>query len=106
MSTTCLGPSTLLPDVALAYLLEQAVFSWGPIPNGGAASTVIDVASAQMGDLCQASMNVDLQGMIMSAYVSAPGVVTVILQNPTIGTITLSTTATLSVLVTSIITDY
>jgi hypothetical protein len=55
------------------------------------SSPDIDVTGAAMGDYVRASANVDIQGMILTGAVRAPGKVVLTILNHTGGAITLGT---------------
>lgn len=55
-----------------------------------AATTTVTVTGAALGDFVVASFSLDLQGIIIFAYVSAVNTVTVLFFNPTAGTIDLA----------------
>jgi hypothetical protein len=59
--------------------------TWDPaaIDSGSSVTTTVTVAGAALGDFVLASLNIDLQGLIMNAYVSAENTVTVVLSNLT-----------------------
>ncbi|RHW17381.1 hypothetical protein D1610_10425 [Sphingomonas gilva] len=50
------------------------------------------MADADLGDIVDVSLGVSLQGLILSGYVSATDIVTVVLFNPTTATINLAST--------------
>lgn len=63
---------------------------WGSIVVGASAPPqTVTVTGAVLGDFAQASMNIDLQGLTMTAYVSAADTVTVVLANLTAGAVDL-----------------
>lgn len=78
----------------------QTTATWDPssIANGGIESTTVTVAGANLGDFAIASFSISLQGMEMTASVSATNTVTVVLSNLTGASIDLAS-GTLSVLV-------
>lgn len=65
--------------------------AWNPpsLTNGTQATTTVTVAGATTGMSAQAAFSLDLQGLILYAYVSAANTVTVVLANFTGGTIDL-----------------
>jgi hypothetical protein len=68
--------------------------------NAGAALTkTVTVTGAELGDFALASFDLDPQGMMMDARVTAANTVTVVMFNPTAGGLTLATTGTIRVLV-------
>src|SRR5690606_2173798 len=66
--------------------------TWNPpsIPMNGSASTTVSIPGAVMGDIVMASFTNDLQGMTISAYISAAGTATVVLTNNTAAAINLA----------------
>lgn len=76
----------------------SATYDAGSLADGAGATTTVTVAGAALGDFALASLGVDLQGIAVTAYVSAANTVSVRLQNETGGTIDLAST-TLRVLV-------
>lgn len=77
-----------------SYRLDTRVVSttYDPpsIPAGGAVSTTVAVAAAALGDAVRASWSADLQGLVMTSYVSAAGQVLVTFANPTGGPVDLA----------------
>jgi len=63
---------------------------FGLLADGAGETTTVTVNGATLGDLAAASLSVDLQGMTMTAYVSAANTVSVRLQNETGGPIDLA----------------
>ena len=63
--------------------------SWSPpsLAKQASASVTISVPGAAMGDMVTVSFSLDLQGQQLTGYVSSAGIVTVVLQNVTSGTI-------------------
>ena len=57
--------------------------TWDPstVSNGASTSTTVTVAGAALGDFCLVSFSLDLQGAILTAYVSSANTVTVNLAN-------------------------
>ena len=68
--------------------------SWvpGTVTTGAQATKTVTVSGAALGDYASASLGEDLQGAIMTAYVSAANTVTVVLFNNTGGTLTFAAT--------------
>lgn len=66
------GPAGTAPSVV-----------WDPstVANGASVNTTVPVPGAAFGDFAIASFSLDLQGATLTAYVSAPNVVTVVLAN-------------------------
>lgn len=108
----CLGPSTI-GGTQIDFLTTGLVpYQWPAMPPGGVAAVAwpapVDADSLvgpTMGDHAFASMDVDLQGMTLEAYVKSTTQVMVVLKNNTGSTITLGLAnirvSTLSFLTTS-----
>ena len=85
-----------------AILIGSATFDPPSIAAGGFAPvTTVAVTGAALGDMAQVSFSLDLQGLILNAYVSAANTVSVRFQNPTAGAIDLAS-GTITALVTDI----
>lgn len=84
----------------LAVGQAETEATWDPssIAAGSSTSTTVTVAGAALGDYVLASFSLSLQGLLMTAYVSAANTVTVVLGNLTGAAVDLSS-GTLSVLV-------
>lgn len=78
----------------------ETTATWDPdsISNGSSTSTAVTVSGASLGDYAVASFSLSLQGLGLSAYVSAANTVTVVLSNLTGAAVNLAS-GTLSVLV-------
>ena len=78
----------------------QAQATWNPssVANGAITSTTVTVNGANLGDFAWVSFSLSLQGMEMTASVSATNTVTVVLSNLTGASVDLAS-GTLSVLV-------
>lgn len=78
----------------------QTTATWNPasVANGGIVSTTVTVAGANLSDYAIVSFSLSLQGMEMTASVSATNTVTVVLSNLTGASVDLAS-GTLSVLV-------
>ena len=77
---------TLNAAFALAFpapLTGSATYDPPNIASGASASTTISVAGAVLGNYVSTSFSLDLQGLTLSAYVSAANVVTAVLSNLT-----------------------
>lgn len=82
-----------------AMLAESVTKDWASILNAGATQTqTVTVNGAALGDFAMATMNIDLQKLIIRAYVSAANTVTVCLDNLSGGTLDLGS-GTLAVMV-------
>ena len=66
--------------------------TWDPasVGAGSSVSTTVSVVGAALGDHVVPSFSLSLSGLVLTAYVSATDVVTVVLSNPTAGAINLS----------------
>jgi hypothetical protein len=73
-----------------APLTSSATYNPPNIVSGSSISTTVTVAGAALGNYVTASFSLDLQGLTLSAYVSAPNTVTVIFANNTGGAIDLA----------------
>jgi hypothetical protein len=56
---------------------------------GAQTTTTVTVPNAALGDFASATFSNDLQGLVLTAYVSAPGVVTEVFRNGTAGAVDL-----------------
>jgi hypothetical protein len=63
---------------------------FGSLVDGAGETTTVTVTGAALGDFAEASLSIDIQGMTMTAWVSAADTVSVRLQNETGGTIDLA----------------
>lgn len=70
----------------------SATFNAGSLLDGAGETTTVTVTGAALGDFALASLGVDLQGITVTAYVSAANTVTVRLQNESGGTLDLAST--------------
>jgi hypothetical protein len=72
-----------------AYARTQA---WDPpsLAAGASATTTVAMVGVLPGDEVAASFSADLQGLVLTAYVSAAGTVTAVLFNPTGGAVDLA----------------
>jgi hypothetical protein len=76
-------------DIIPRTLSGSEVKSWGLIANGTSLSEPVTVNGAVLGDHATAAMSISLQGLTMTAYVSAANTVTVVLANLTGAPVTL-----------------
>lgn len=76
-------------EVSLA-LRGSATYNPGSLADGAGETTTITVTGAALGDFAEASFSVDLQGITLTAWVSAANTVSVRLQNETGGTLDLA----------------
>lgn len=70
-----------LSTVGPAGVSASAVWDPSTVANGASVSTTINVAGAALGDFVLASFSLNLLLATLTAYVSAPNVVTVVLAN-------------------------
>jgi len=77
---------------------ETTTWDPGEIASGSSEEKEITVQGAQLGDFVLASLNIDLAGLMLSAYVSAENTVTASLYNLSGGAVNLGS-ATLKVAV-------
>jgi hypothetical protein len=80
--TVAIGPS----GTGIARHLS-ATATWDPpsVAAGAQATTTVTVTNAALGDTVVVGFNKDLQGMMLTGYVSTAGTVTVVLRNDTAG---------------------
>lgn len=71
-------------------LIGSGAYDPPNLADGAGVTTTIAVATAVLGDFAIASFSLDLQGILVSAYISAAGVVSVRFQNETGGAIDLA----------------
>ena len=76
----------------------STTFNPASLLDGVGETTTLTIIGAVLGDYAIASFSLDLQGILLTAYVSAADTVSVRLQNETTGTIDLAS-GTLSVLI-------
>lgn len=90
------------PKLYLVNLEEikrgSATFNPGNLVDGAGETTTITVRNIALGDIVLASFSLDLQGILLTAYVSAANTVSVRFQNETGGAIDLGS-GTLSVII-------
>lgn len=75
--------------VAGLYLSGSATYDPASLNDGDGATTTVTVTGAALGDFAVASFSLDLQGVTLSAYVSAANTVSVRFQNETGGVLDL-----------------
>ncbi len=74
-----------------AFLVGSATYDAANLVDGAGVTTTITVTGAALGDfVVGVSHSVDLQGILMTGYVSAANTVSVRLQNETTGAIDLA----------------
>lgn len=74
----------------LAFLSSTATYNPPSLVAGAQTTTTIAVTGAALGDHTLPSFSLDLQGMQLTAYVSAVDTVTCVLRNGTAGTLDLA----------------
>lgn len=75
--------------LASNILNGSATYDPPSLADGVGATTTVSVTGAALGDFALASFSLDLQGILVTAYVSAANTVSVRFQNETTGTIDL-----------------
>lgn len=89
---TCLtagSPGTWMPFGA-TYLEGSVAFDPPSLADGVGTTTTVTVTGAALGDFAQASFSLDLQGISLTAYVSAANTVSVRFQNESGGVLDLA----------------
>lgn len=66
---------------AIGQKKTTVTFDPGSVAHGSSVSTTVSVAGSALGDFVDSSFSLDLQGMTLSGYVSAAGVVTIVFSN-------------------------
>ena len=79
--------ASLSPQVTYS---GSATYDPASLVDGAGATTTVTVTGAALGDYAVASFSNDLQGILLTAYVSAANTVSVRFQNETAGTIDLA----------------
>lgn len=74
----------------LVELTGSATYNPASLADGAGATTTVSVIGARLGDIAAASFSLDLQGIILTAYVSASDVVSVRFQNESGGVLDLA----------------
>lgn len=72
------------------FLTGSKTHDFGSLADGAGETTTVTVTGAALGDYAETSLSVDIQGMTLTAWVSATNTVSVRLQNETGGTIDLA----------------
>lgn len=81
---------TLRAATAGGYLTGSATYDPASLVDGAGATTTVTVTGAALGDFALASFSLDLQGIMLTAYVSAANTVACRFQNETGGTLDLA----------------
>lgn len=77
--------------MALVNVLSgSATYDPPSLADGAGTTTTVTVTGAALGDIVQASFSLDLQGITLTAYVSAANTVSVRFQNESGGTLDLA----------------
>ena len=87
------GQATVVKDsysVGLLPLIGSATYDPGNILDGAGVTTTVAVTGAALGDFAVAAFSLDLQGITLSAWVSATDTVSVRLQNESGGALDLA----------------
>jgi hypothetical protein len=85
-----LGPNTKNGGTLVGHkLYGSATFDPGSLADGTGTSATVTVTGAALGDFARATFSLDLQGIIISAYVSSANTVSVRFQNETTGVLDL-----------------
>jgi len=84
--------TSVLRRVASTVLTGSATYDAPSLATTTTTTTTVTVTGAALGDIAECSFGVDLAGLTATAYVSATDTVTVVLHNPTGGTIDLAST--------------
>ena len=88
---TTRNPDRLKPHTGKTEPLRwSAVYDPPSLADGTGVTTTVSVIGAALGDFAQASFSLDLQGITVTAYVSALDTVSVRFQNETGGVIDLA----------------
>lgn len=83
---------SLFDAIRTAFLRGSATYDAASLVDGAGATSTITVTGAALGDLVVVSAGVDLQGITLTAYVSAADTVSFRLQNESGGTLDLAST--------------
>lgn len=87
-----------LAALRAGVLSSSVTYNAGSLVDAAGETTTVYVPGAEIGDIAMAALGVSTQGIVVTAFISAPDVVSVRLQNETGGTLDLAST-TLRVLV-------
>jgi hypothetical protein len=98
---SCIRPRTAVQAVSITggtLMLDgrwigSATYNPASLADGAGATTTVTVSNAQLGDIAEASFSLDLQGILLTAWVSAADTVSVRFQNETAGVIDLGSGA-------------
>jgi hypothetical protein len=84
-----LAAQSSIADLTAASLTGSATYDPSNLIDGAGETTTVTVTGAALGDYAEASFSLDLQGITVTAWVSAANTVSVRFQNETGGTIDL-----------------
>jgi hypothetical protein len=89
---TCITAGSPGTWAAFGHLVLEgsATYDPGSLADGAGATTTVTVTGAALGDFAEASFSLDLQGITVTAWVSAANTVSVRFQNETTGTLDLA----------------
>ena len=90
ITTLCLIPPSASHANDARSDIYSATYDPASLADGAGATTTITVPSAVLGDACDVSFGVDVQGMTVTCYVSAAKTVSVRFQNESGGTLDLA----------------
>lgn len=76
-------------DVFSEVVEFEAIWDAPSVNSNDSTTEDIPVSGAHFGDMVHVSIEIDLQGLIITAYVKSAGVVTVVLTNPKSGAVNL-----------------
>jgi hypothetical protein len=82
----------LFQAIRTAFLFGSATFDAASLIDAAGATTTVTVTGAALGDFVMVSHGVDLQGISVTAWVSAANTVSVRFQNESGGTLDLAST--------------
>ena len=86
-------------ELALVATVGTATFNGASLVDGAGETTTVTVTGAALGDFAMVSHGVDLQGISVTAWVSATNTVSVRFQNETVSTIDLASTTLRAVVI-------
>ena len=87
--TDCIREGLFNDNVNDTPCVGSATYDPASLVDGAGATTTVTVTGAALGDFAQASFSLDLQGITLTAWVSAANTVSVRFQNETTGTLDL-----------------
>lgn len=84
--------NTLNTSIGNAFPVLSSSITWNPasVASGAQTTTTVTVTGAKLGNPAAASFSLDLQGLVLSAYVSSANTVTIVLSNLTGGAVDLA----------------